>query len=84
MLARVAALVMIAARFLAKDAIRIIRLLVRRMQNRSALHSAALSMVVRDYACLCRLDAVATDDLLDLFRVVGSAVQILNQNDVGL
>ena len=41
-------------------------------------------MVVRDYACLCRLDAVATDDLLDLFRVVGSAVQILNQNDVGL
>ena len=83
MLACVAAFVVIAARFLAEDAIRI--LLLVRMEDGPALHSAALSMVVRNYACLCRLDAVATDDLLDLSRVVGSGVfRVCNQHDVGV
>ena len=83
MLACIAAFVMIAACLLAKDAVRV--LLLVRMEDGSALHSAALSMVVRDYACLRRLDAVATDDLLDLSWVVGSGVfRVCNQHDVGV
>ena len=83
-----ATIVVIAARLLAKNSIRVL-LLVRPLlvQHRSPLHSAALSMnIPSDYACLCCwLYAVPADDLLDLFRVVGRVVLIVgNYRNVGL